>query len=1067
MPKAMKACRSSVPPGQKSVVADFSTLARKNQVTSRETMRSFATRFIAGFLSLLLVPMLAVAQQTGTVSGQVTDAQTGETLPGATVQVVDTGLGTATDTEGRYEITDVPVGEQTVQVSFVGYQEAERTVQVQSNQTTTVNFELQPQTEELEEVVVVGYGEQERERLTGSVSSVSADEIQNQPVTSPEQLLQGRTAGVQVTSTSGLAGGTISVRVRGPSSVQSGSQPLYVVDGVPMISGTSASDFGQATNALKDLDPSNIESIEVLKDAAATAIYGSRGANGVVLISTKKGQTGETQVSFGAQVGTITPATEPWTMLNGSEWSEVYREGFANVSNLNLFGLPSGLDPNVVGGLFGYPAVPEPSEASNYNWVDEAFRDGLQQQYDLSVRGGTEDTRFFVSGSYDDQENYVIGNRFRRISGRLNVEHDPFDWMSVGANLNVSRSLNDRAASDNLVAAPLTSSALVPPIVPIRVSQEEDQTAEPGDYRGFNFQNPWNIADNVIATAQFNEADEYNWRYYGNTFIELNPVENLTLRAQGGADILVVDEFFRYIQESTDGQPDGFGAQYYREQRLYNSTLTANYTNTFADVHSIDLVGGASYEFQRRNNVLAEAQSFPSNTFQNVGSGALPLTTSSTVDRKEALESYFTRLNYSFDNRYIVELSARYDGSSKFGEGNQYGFFPAGSVAWRVSQESFMENVDFISEMKLRGSYGVTGNDQIGQFPALGLFGGGNDYARTPGIAPNQIPNPNLKWEEVTQLDVGLDLGVFNNRVFLTADYYTKTTNDLILNVPLPNSNGFNSYARNIGTMVNEGVDLSLETQNIAGDFQWSTTINLSYLRNEVTDLVEPIDSGTQFAREGEPLGFFNLIPYEGVDPYTGKPLWRNSEGELTTNPSSGTDRRRVGKVLPTWSGGITNRFSYAGITLSALVQFEQDKEVYNDGYAFMMTPATFNLHENYLNRWQEPGDVTSVPRNVFADLADNGTRQSSRWLENGSYIRLRDVTLSYRLPSSLTNSLQIGSARIYVKGTNLLTFDYLTDGTGDPEVSTGGGTSVLNTGVNFFTPPQQRTITGGVEVTL
>ena len=1027
-------------------------------------MKALLTRLLCGAAILLLAPGLVFAQD-GTISGTVTDGQTGDPLPGATVQVAELGVGSATDVDGNFEFA-APAGEHVVSVSFVGYRPAEKTVTVTEGEMTGVDFALVPRTEELDEVVVVGYGEQDRRRVTGSVSSVSAAEIEDAGAVSTEQLLQGRAAGVSVTTVSGVAGAGISINIRGPSSIQSGTEPLYVVDGVPVISGTSASDFGQETNALADIAPGDIQSIDILKDAAATAIYGSRGANGVVLITTKSGSGagGNTEISFSAEAGAVTPATEPWKVVNGSEWSNAFGNGLQNFAS--TLGFP-GLSRDQAAGLFGYPSFPAEGEEPTYNWVDRVFQTGVTQSYDLSVRGGDENTRFLVSGGYEDLQNYIIENRFRRINGRINLEHDPRDWLRTGARLTVSRTLNDRASSDNLVSAPLTSSALVPPIVPIEVSQEEDQTAEQGDYQGFNFDNPWNIADNVVATSQLNAASAYNWRTYGLGFVEVNPIENLVVRGEVGGDLLVVDEFFRYIQQSTDGQPNGFGAQYYREQRKYLTSARANYTNTFADKHDIGALLGTSFEFDRRNNVFAEATNFANNDLQNVASGATPVTTSSEVDRKSRLASYYSRFNYTYDGRYVLEFSARVDGSTRFGENNQYGFFPAGSAAWRVSEESFMDDVDWISELKLRASYGVTGNDQIGFFPQLGLFGAGNNYARTPGIVPAQIANDDLQWERVTQADVGFDLGLFNDRIFLTTAFYQKTTNDLILEVPVPRSQGYNQYARNVGTMENLGIDVGLETRNFVGEFQWTTNFNLGWLKNEVTDLVEEIPSGVQFATEGQPLGYFNLIPYEGVDPVTGKPLWRNAEGLVTTSPSAGTDRRRVGKVLPTFTGGLTNTFSYKGVSLNALLQFETGRDIYNDTYRFLMNNASFNVHENYLTAWQERGDITSVPRNFAFDAVDNSTRQSSRWLQDGSYLRLRSVTLSYRLPSSVMDGLNISRARIYVRGTNLLTFDGITDGTGDPEVNTGGNFGVLNSGVSFFTAPQQRAITGGVSVTL
>lgn len=1001
-------------------------------------------------LALLLAPSLAWAQQ-GTIAGTVIEEETGDALPGANVQVVGTEAGTATNTNGEFSISDVPTGEQTVRVSFVGYQPAERTVNVESGSTTRIRIQLASDAQALDEVVVTGYGgEQNRRDLTGSVESISADQIEGASVTSPEQFLQG-VSGVQLTTTSGMAGSSINVRVRGPSSIQGGNSPLYVVDGVPVISGDFGSDVGTAaTNALSDLSTSDIESIEVLKDASATAIYGSRGSNGVVLIETKEGSDQNTQVNFGYQVGAI-DATDEWDVLNGSEWSEVYREAFDNYNEI-AFGGALGDRPELA---FGYPEVPDPSEATNTDWVGEVFEQGLRQQTDLSIRGGNEDTRFYISGALDDSDNYVRGNEFRRMSGRVNLDHDPYDWATVGTNLSVTRTLNFRASSDNLVSAPLTSSALAPPVVDIR--------NEDGSY---NWSNPWNIADNVVASSELNSYDANNWRLLGNAFVELDPIESLTIRSRFGTDALVQEEFFRYVENSTDGQPDGFGGSYYREQRNYTFNTTANYETT-VDQHQIGTLVGFEYEYQERNNVFAEATGFPSDGFANIASASSPTTTSANVDRKSRLESYFSRINYSYDDRYILELSGRVDGSTRFSENNRYGFFPAGAVAWRLSQEDFLSGVDYLSELKLRASYGVTGNDQIGGFfDYLPLYAAGNDYDGTPGTAPSQLASPDLQWESVRQLDVGLDVGLFDERIYFSADYYRKDTEDLILPVQTPLTSGFNNVPENVGSMLNDGVDLSLETQNFVGDFSWETNFEVSYLQNEVQELAsdEPIISGTQIAREGEELGAFFLIPYEGVDPENGRPIWIDEDGEETFDPNA-SDRRIAGSALPTWTGSVTNQFSYSGFQLRVQLQFEEGRDVYNDTYRFMMNPATFNLHEDYLDRWQEPGDQTDVPRNVFADLADNSTRQSTRWLEDGSYIRVKDVSLSYNVPSDFLESYGLRNARVFVRGTNLFTFDRLS--VGDPEGVSAGDSGVLNSGDVFFTPPQQRTITGGVEIGL
>ena len=1014
-------------------------------------MKRLATQFMCGLVVLLLAPGLVLAQD-GTITGTVTDGDSGEELPGANVEIPDLGMGVATGADGTYTLEGVPAGEQTLRISFLGYAAVEETVEVTPGEVTTLDVGLQADLAALDEVRVVGFGVQRDQRdITGSVSSISAEDIEGAMVSSPEQLLQGRTSGVQLTTTSGMAGAAVSVRVRGPSSITGGSQPLYVVDGQPIISGDFGSNVGTAaTNALADLNPNDIESIEVLKDASATAIYGSRAANGVVLIETKQGRNQATEVSFGAQLGSVT-AVDEWPVLDGPQWAEVYREAFDNFNDIE-FGGALGDFPEQA---FGFPQLPAPEAAPNTNWVDEVFETGLRQEYNMSIRGGDENTRFFVSGTFDDNQNYVRSNEFRRIGGRANIEHDAFEWAQIGARISTNRARNQRAAADNLVAAPLTSSALVPPIIDIW----EDEEA--GVY---NFSNPWNIADNVVGSSVLNNYDANSWRSQGNAYALIEPFETLRWRTQGSMDILTMEEFFRYNDQTTDGAPDGFGQSIYREQRNFTLNTTLDYSNTFSDVHRVGLLGGFEFERQERNNVFASATGFPLNSFRTVASGAEASTTSATIDRIARLESYFARVDYTYDDRYIFDLSARVDGSSRFGADNRYGFFPAGSVAWRVLEESFMDGVDYLDEFRFRVSYGITGNDQIGFFGSRGLFGGGFNYDNTPGIAPTQLASPDLQWESTSQIDIGMDLGIMD-RVALTFDLWQKDTDDLILPVQVPLSSGFSSLDRNVGDMRNRGFDLSLETRNVTGNFHWTTDFQLSYLENEVTSLVddEPISSGVQRAEVGEPLGTFFLIPWEGVDPDTGLPQWLDQDGNITNNPTA-DDRRLTGKALPTWTGGITNELGYGGLNLSFLIQFEADKELYNDTYRFMMTPATFNLHEDYLDRWQEPGDQTDVPRNVFADV-DNAAQTSTRFLEDGSFVRLKDITLSYQLPQTALESINLSSARIFVRGTNLLTFDRLS--VGDPESTFGGSVSALNEGDVFFTAPQQRTITGGVRFTL
>ena len=1022
---------------------------------------------IAFTFALLLLPGLAWAQQ-GTITGTVTEAETDDALPGATVQVPDEGTGAATGSDGQYRITGVPAGEQTIRATFVGYQAAERTVNVPAGGTVQVNFQLQSEAVQLGEVVKVGYGEQEREELTGTVSSVEAEEIEDiGGVGSPEQLLQG-TAGVQVTTTSGLAGQAVNVSVRGVSTLNGNSQPLYVVDGTPVTNASTGDGFGQSTNSLSSLNPNDIQSIEVLKGAAATSIYGSRAANGVVLIETKRGSsTGETSVTASYQLGGVQSTSEYEEKIVGaSEWTELHQEsvrGFYEncqipeacgpTTGLSFEDFEAAIGAPYESAIFGYPEFPDPAEAEDQGWLEEAKQTGITNEANVSVRGGDDDTQFFISGTFQSDESYVKSNQFNRFSGRVNVTQDATDWLQVGTNTSITRTENFQAASDNLVAGVLTSSALMPPIVPIR-----------NDDGSFNFDNPWNIADNVIGSSGINDKNIRNWRILSTTFLEAQPYESLTLRAEGGVDALIVDDFTRYNRRTTDGSPDGFGEQVYEDERRYSIRGTATFDDTFAGRHDLNLVVGTSFEDSRRNELTASATAFPSSAFRNVDSGASPSTTDADVVRKEGLASFFGRATYTLDDKYIFQGSLRWDGSSRFGDDTRWGRFGSGSIAYRVGQEDFMQQVGFLSSLKLRSSIGWVGNKNIGGFfPQLTLASGGADYNEQPGIAVNQLGNPGLQWESVRSIEGGVDLGLFENRIFLTGTYFNSLTTDLITDKQLPFNSGFGNVTQNRGELLNQGIEAELETQNFTGDFQWTTSVDVTYKVNEVQDLPgeEPIRSDVQRAVEGEELSFF-MHEYLGVDPETGQPLFRGADGGEVNDPG-GAARDLQGDILPNWTGGFTNTFNYKGFDLRASFTFEAGHDVYNDTKRFLMLYATFGLHEDALDRWQEPGDQTDVPRAIFGDITDNSTRESTRFLEDGSYLRFQNLTLGYTLPSDLTREFGVDRLRIYFQGSNLWTSDNLS--IGDPEGSFAGQQNVLDRGELFFTPPQQRTFTGGVEL--
>jgi len=1012
------------------------------------TFDTFATRVLSGVAALLILPIVAFAQQ-GTIRGQVTDAQTGDQLPGANIVVVEQNIGSATQSDGQFEITGVPTGEQTIAVTFIGYNRAEKTVNVRAGETTTINFQLEPDFADMEEVVVRAYGEQERARVTGSVSDVGTQQIEGINTQNTKDMLQG-TAGVTVTNVGGLAGQAVNVNVRGTSTLNGSSQPLYVVDGqVVTSSGGMGGGFGSATDALASIESSDIESMEVLKGPSATALYGSRGANGVVLIETKKGQAGDLQVSAGFEAGTVSRTEKLEDKLTeGPVWTELIREGFEN----------SGFPPGVLG-------HPEPQNAQDYDWAEEVQRPGVARSGNLSFRGGDDDTQFYLSGAWSQRESYIITNRFDRMSGRLNITQDVKDWLTVGANTSVSRTQNFQAGSDNLFAAPLTAAALHVPIVPIR--------NDDGSYNLDNTPFGANTPHPAFVTKN-NEFEVRSWRLLASPFVEMTPIDNLidgslTLRAEGGVDALIIDDYYRAQSREGFGAPTGSGGQTYDDERRYSLRGTAAYTRTFADRHDVDLLVGGEVEDSRRNDVNTSATGFPSFQFKTVDAGASPQTTDADVFRIEGLASFFTRLTYTLDDKYTIEGSFRRDGSSRFGVDNRWGSFGSASFAYNVHREGFMQDIGFITNLKLRGSWGITGNDQLdGFFSSRTLFGGGANINERPGVSPNQLGDPTLQWESARTVEGGLDLGLFNDRIFVSATYYNTNNDNLILDRQLPLSSGFNSITENTGELQSQGVELRLETQNIVTDaFQWSTSATASWQDEEVKNLVgdQPIIDGDQRAVVGESITF-NMPIYEGVDPETGLAQYRDADGGTTNTPTN-EDNFNVGNVLPSWTGSFSTTAQleqdWGSIDFRTQFNYRVGNDILNNTAQFLNQVGpiggTFNLPKSIKDRWQEPGDQTDVP----AIRSNNAAITSTRFLEDGDFVRLKSLTLGYSLPSSLAESIGVDNLRVYFQGNNLWTSHKLS--IGDPEGVQGGEQDVLDQGELFFTPPQQINYTGGIDV--
>lgn len=1007
---------------------------------------------------ILMVPMLitdALAQERE-IRGTVAEAS-GEPLAGATVRVAATPeQGTVTDMNGVFTITASP--DDVLIISFIGY----RSQEILVGDRTEIDVILQVDQQLLSEVVVVGYGVQTRSDLTGSIASVSADEIANQPVASLDAALQGRASGVFVSSPSGTPGGGITMNIRGQTSLSASSEPLYVIDGVPIISEDLSGLFsgGQATNSLADLNPNDIASIEILKDASATAIYGSRGANGVVLITTRRGEAGQSRIGFNMYTG-FQNITNQVDMMSSQEFLHMMNDA-AIQDNRDL---GTNYSDTHVSDIWGYD--PNDPDIQNTRWYDEIFRTSAVSNYELTASGGTDHTRYFTSLSYFDQEGVQLGTGFERISARVNLDTQVTDWLDFGTNITLNRTIQDRTINDNSLYGVVINTLAGDPLMP--VFEDDGSYADPFNYFG------WWMLDNPVLIAEEYQRYTRTVRGLGTIFGTATITDGLTFRSSLSIDYTSLDdEAYTPIisRESRNAQSNGFGNYLTTQDFTWLIENYLSYVNTFASQHNVNAVVGTSFQSSNRNFSSINAQGFPSDQFTKL-SVAAQVTSASTSGTSWGLASYFFRGNYSFDNRYLITTTGRLDGSSRFGDNFRYGFFPSGSVAWRMTNESFMENQTIFSELKPRISYGITGNQEgIGNFASRGLFGV-SDYRSTPTLVPTQLSNADLTWESTKQLDIGIDIGLLDDRVTISADYFIKTTDDLLLNRLIPGISGFSSVTENVGKVENRGFEFDIRGAILSGrDLTWTSSFNISFIRNEVLELVvdDQILNDSHILSVGQPIGTFHLIDHEGVDPATGNMRWIDVNGDGVIDSG---DRRTVGNAQPDFFGGWSNSFTYKGFDLNFLLQFTYGNKIFNHsrasyenlGWSRIGIPGIFplpdgNNHKLADNRWMQPGDETDIPR---AGLTNKNWREySSRWLEDGSYLRLKTLTLGYNFSPDIVNRLGMSNLRLYFQGQNLLTF---TNYTGlDPEVNQNARNPLV-AGSDFGTHPQVRTISFGINL--
>ena len=1010
---------------------------------------------LIALLCFLFLGNLAIAQ-TKTVTGTVISAEDNLPLPGVNVILKGTTSGAVTDLDGNYSIQIEP--NQTLVFSFVGFGSQEALV----GNRSVIDILLQIDAKTLGEVVVLGFGTITKGDLTGNIASLKGAEIANIPVPNFQEALQGRLAGVFVESSSGKLGEGVKIRVRGTTSISGGNDPLYIIDGLPITSGGAIGLY----NPMADINFNDIESFEVLKDASAAAIYGARAANGVVLITTKSGAKGKTKFNVGIQRGVASP-TRKREFLNASEYVELMREAGYNND------LRSGFDP--INNPADYPdsnlefvegRLDRHSGWSDWrtnetdtDWQEQAFNpEAGVTNVNFSAAGGDDKTKFYFSTAYDKQDGIMIRNDFERISTRLNIDHQVNDRFTLGANFGISRTRNNRLPDDNQFNNPIQLVALAP-ITPIR------------DLEGQLYDRPTATYYNNLIDSENAQWLNTSFRNISNIYGEFKFSNKLRFRSEFGVDIMNQNEEQFFGSRTNLGlSTNGFARSRWLRIFNYNTNNYFTYNNTFAEKHNLEVVAGMQFQKSEENFTSVEGQEFPLDELRTLASAA-EITAGTSTFTNFTFLSYFARANYRFAGKYLATFSGRVDGSSRFGDNNKYGFFPAASVGWILSEETFLKGNDALSLLKLRASYGLTGNAEIGNFDHLGLYGPVS-YALLPGLRPSQIPNPNLNWEKTAQFNVGIEFGLFRDRITGEIDYYNKDTRDLLLNVPVPATTGFEVQRQNIGRMQNYGFELILNAA-IAGkeNFSWNASFNLARNVNTVKELapgqtsIPPSDS--RFLNGifiDEPIGVFYGPKYAGVDPTNGDALYYlNEELTETTNDFNDAARMVVGDPNPQFIGGITNNFTFGNFDASLLFQGVFGNDVYDGGGGFFAANGDWfdNSTRDQMARWQNPGDITLIPQARLGEC--NGCQASSRYLSDGSYVRLKTLTIGYTLPSSLLGKMKISSARFYFTGQNLLTF---TNYAGwDPEVNADYLASNVFQGNDFYSSPQAKIFSLGLNV--
>ena len=1010
-----------------------------------------------------------LGNQQKLVAGKVTDTRN-QPLPGVTVVVKGTTNGTVTNADGEYSLSNIPANA-TLQFSFVGM----KTLEVVAGNQININVVMEEEAIGIEEVVAVGYGIQRKSNLSGAISSVKSNDITKLPTQRVDQALQGRAAGVTIMNTDGSPGGNTTIRIRGNNSITGSNSALVVVDGI------------QGVN-INTLNPKDIESVEVLKDASATAIYGSRGANGVVLITTKRGLESKPTLAYSMSYG-IQKLGKKLDLMNAVD--------YASTVNANL-ALANGAGEIPPTPAFTNQEIADFEKKGGTDWQDEIFRIAPIQNHYISVRGGSSSFKYFFSGAYLHHEGILLNSSYDRYNLRGNINTDINKWLSFGLNLSVikeqggSPGFGGSAPIDLRTSGSINGAARWAPTVPV-YDEDGNYSKAPTQYGPSD---TWNPVASALEVSPLSKKMNNS----GEAYLDFKLLDGLTLRVSGMTNILNNMDSWYFNQYTFEGKPKDGGKI---GQASVSNSILEEYQNTnmltydkSLGIHHITFTAVAEQSVSKYYVSSISASQFAVDQTEINNLGGASLRTVSSNAYKRALDSYLARVNYSYNDKYLMSASYRADGSSVFGKNNKWGYFPAISVAWRVSEEKFIKSIDFISNLKLRGSIGATGNQAISPYSSLAKISAGDGYPWDGGIVTNtgylimSLSNQNLRWETTVQSDLGLDFALFDGRLTSTIDVYKKKTKDLLLYRQLPGSSGITSIIDNIGSVENKGMEITLGGDILTGDLKWNSGFNISFNRSKVIDMGDDLkmpfttyhmDDRLMYLVVGKPFGQMYGWKYLGT--------WKESEradaavfGQLpgdsryadTNNDKTIdiNDLTEIGNSSPKSVFGWSNQFTYKNIELSILFQGTYGNDIFNqlrvsvDGGGWQDGTGTA-----LLDRWTIDNQDTDVPAFI-----DNATRESynypdkvndvdsrtSRWVEDGSYLRLKNLTLAYNIPKLLLSAINISNLRVYASGTNLLTFTKYKGY--DPEVSSFTSNDAL-TGVDLGNYPSSKVFTFGIEV--